>query len=146
MRSKKIPNTHPGEFLKEEFLEPLNISTYRLAKDIGVSAIRISEIIRGKRSITADTAIRLEKYFGMSAEFWMKWQAHYDLEEAKDRKDTVGKEIKPYTPAGGSAGSADLSLGGELSRGGASLGGKAVKEKALKPTTKHPLRKIALHR
>lgn len=96
MRPKKIPNTHPGKFLKEEFLKPLNISTYRLAKDIGVSAIRISEIIRGKRSITTDTAIRLEKYLGMSAEFWLKWQADYDIEEAKDHHDEIGKEIKPY--------------------------------------------------
>ncbi|MCX6733351.1 MAG: HigA family addiction module antitoxin [Candidatus Peregrinibacteria bacterium] len=99
MRPKKIPNIHPGEYLKEEFLIPLNISMYRLAKEINVSTIRISEIVRGKRSITADTAIRLEKYFGMSAEFWIKWQAHYDLAEAKDRKDTVGKEIKPYKAA-----------------------------------------------
>lgn len=96
MRPKKIPNTHPGKFLKEEFLKPLNISTYRLAKDIGVSAIRISEIIRGKRSVTTDTAIRLERYFGMSAEFWLKWQADYDIEEAKDHRDEIGKEIIPY--------------------------------------------------
>lgn len=96
MRPEKIPNTHPGKYLKEEFLIPLNISVYRLAKDIHVPAIRISQIIRGKRSISIDTAMRLEKYFGMSAEFWIKWQAYYDLEEAKDKKGTVGKEIKPY--------------------------------------------------
>ncbi len=101
MRPKKIPNTHPGQYLEEEFLIPLKISAYRLAKDIHVPAIRISQIIRGKRSITVDTAMRLEKYFGMSAEFWIKWQAHYDLEEAKDRKNEVGKEIKPYKVRGG---------------------------------------------
>lgn len=96
MRPKKIPNIHPGEYLKEEFLIPLKISAYRLAKDIHVPAIRISQIIQGKRSITVDTAIRFEKYFKMSAEFWLKWQAHYDIEEARDQKKQIGKEIKPY--------------------------------------------------
>ncbi len=69
---------------------------YRLAKDMGVPAIRISEIVKGRRGITVDTAIRLGKFFGMSAEFWIKWQAHYNLEEAKDRKEQIEKEVTPY--------------------------------------------------
>jgi len=76
---------HPGEILMEEFLLPMEISQYRLAKDISVPARRINEIVHGKRSITADTALRLSRYFGMTEHFWMNLQARYDLEVEKDR-------------------------------------------------------------
>jgi addiction module HigA family antidote len=76
---------HPGEVLMEEFLLPMEISQYRLAKDISVPARRINEIVHGKRSITADTALRLSRYFGMTEHFWMNLQARYDLEVEKDR-------------------------------------------------------------
>jgi len=82
----KLPNIHPGEILKEEFLVPMNISAYRLSKETGLSQIRISEIIRGKRSITADTALRLSFFFGTSAEFWMNLQTAFDLEELRRNK------------------------------------------------------------
>lgn len=88
---KKLPNVHPGEVLKEEFLEPLEISQYRLAKEIAVPATRVGEIVKGTRSVTADTALRLAKYFGVSAEFWLNLQAMYDLEEAQGR---VGRAIE----------------------------------------------------
>ncbi len=97
MKSNKMPPPHPGEFLKEELLIPMKISMYRLAKDINVPAIRISEIVKGKRAITPDTAIRLGKYFGMSAQFWLNWQAHYDMEMAKDQKEAIEKTITPYS-------------------------------------------------
>jgi antitoxin HigA-1 len=76
---------HPGEILLEEFLKPMNISQYRLALDIGVPARRINEIVHGKRSISADTALRLSRHFGMSERFWMNLQARYDIEMEKDR-------------------------------------------------------------
>jgi antitoxin HigA-1 len=82
---------HPGEILMEEFLKPLELSQYRLAKDIGVPPIRINDIIHGKRSITADTALRLSTYFQTTPEFWMNLQNHYDLE---NRKNTLGKILK----------------------------------------------------
>ena len=78
----RLPNIHPGEVLREEFLVPLGISQYRLAKDIGVTEARISAICAGKRAVTADTALRLARYFGTSAAFWLGLQADYDLEEA----------------------------------------------------------------
>lgn len=84
-RAKKIPPVHPGEILLEEFLAPLEISQYRLARDIGVPPRRINEIVHGKRSVTADTALRLARYFGTSEPFWMNLQSHYDLEREKDR-------------------------------------------------------------
>jgi len=74
---------HPGEILKEEFLEPCGISAYRLAKDLHISAPRVNDIVRGKRSVTADTAIRLGIYFGLPAQFWMNLQTDYDLRLAK---------------------------------------------------------------
>jgi addiction module HigA family antidote len=83
--SKKFGPVHPGEILLEEFLKPMGISQYRLAKDISVPARRINEIVHGERSITADTALRLSRYFGMSVNFWMNLQARYDLEIQKDR-------------------------------------------------------------
>jgi len=76
-----LKNIHPGEVLKEEFLEPLEISAYRLSKDIGIPQTRVSQIIHGKRRVTADTAIRFSKYFGTSAKFWLGLQDDYDLEE-----------------------------------------------------------------
>ena len=83
--SKKLPPIHPGEILLEEFLKPLSISQYRLAKDINVPARRINEIVQGKRSISADTALRLSRYFGLSDRFWVNLQTRYDLEKEKDR-------------------------------------------------------------
>ena len=85
MATKKQPPVHPGEVLLEEFLEPMGISQYRLAKDVSVPARRINEIVHGTRSITADTALRLARYFGLSERFWLNLQARYDLEVEKDR-------------------------------------------------------------
>ncbi len=85
MDEKKIPPVHPGEILLEEFLKPMDISQYRLARDITVPPRRINEIVHGKRSITADTALRLGRYFGISPQFWLNLQAHYDLEAELDK-------------------------------------------------------------
>jgi addiction module HigA family antidote len=84
MVEQKLPPIHPGEILLEEFLKPMGISQYRLAKDISVPARRINEIVHGKRAISADTALRLARYFGLSERFWMNLQSHYDLELEKD--------------------------------------------------------------
>lgn len=83
---RKLKNIHPGEVLQEEFLAPLEITPYRLAKDIGVPATRISEICHGRRAITADTALRFARYFGTSAKFWLGLQEDYDLEEQQRTK------------------------------------------------------------
>ena len=83
--ARKIAPVHPGEILSEEFLDPMEITQYRLAKDISVPARRINEIVHGKRRISADTALRLSKYFGISERFWMNLQTRYDLEIEKDR-------------------------------------------------------------
>jgi addiction module HigA family antidote len=83
--ARKIAPVHPGEILSEEFLDPMEITQYRLAKDINVPARRINEIVHGKRRISADTALRLSKYFGTSERFWMNLQTRYDLEIEKDR-------------------------------------------------------------
>lgn len=97
MNKKKIPPVHPGEILLEEFLKPMNISQNRLALDICVAPRRINEIVHGKRSITADTALRLGRYFGMSAEFWINLQAHYDLEiQAEKLADKLEREVRVY--------------------------------------------------
>lgn len=85
MASKKLAPVHPGEILLKEFLDPMGISQYRLAKDISVPPRRINEIVHGSRSITADTALRLACYFGISERFWLNLQARYDLEVEKDR-------------------------------------------------------------
>ena len=85
MRNKKITPIHPGEVLLEDFLLPLGISQYRLAKDISVPPRRINEIVHGKRSISADTALRLSRYFKLSERFWLNLQARFDLETEKDR-------------------------------------------------------------
>jgi len=83
---EKLANMHPGEVLQFEFLEPLEISTYRLSKDLKIPQTRISEIIKGNRRITADTALRLSKYFGNSAKFWLGLQDDYDIEEEREEK------------------------------------------------------------
>ena len=83
--ARKIAPVHPGEILSKEFLDPMEITQYRLAKDINVPARRINEIVHGKRRISADTALRLSKYFGTSERFWMNLQTRYDLEIEKDR-------------------------------------------------------------
>lgn len=89
----KLKNIHPGEVLKEEFLEPLGISAYRLSKDTFIPQTRISEIIKAKRRITADTALRLAKYFGTSAKFWLGLQDDYDLEEESENMKSELAEI-----------------------------------------------------
>ena len=97
MAEKKMPPIHPGEILLEEFLEPMGISQYRLAKDIGVPARRINEIVHGKRAITPDTALRLSRYFGLSERFWIQLQSNYDLEVEKDRlSDRLDREVNVY--------------------------------------------------
>ncbi|MGZ6203267.1 MAG: HigA family addiction module antitoxin [Thermodesulfobacteriota bacterium] len=94
---KMIPPIHPGEILMEEFLKPLGISQYKLAKDINVPARRINEIVHGKRSITADTALRLSRYFNLSERFWLNLQARYDLEVEKDKlNDRIETEVKVF--------------------------------------------------
>ena len=97
---RDFPPVHPGEILLEEFLKPMGISQYRLSKDIGVPAMRINKIVRGERGISADTALRLAKYFGMSVEFWTGIQVHYDTELAKmNLGNRLDKEIKVYNSA-----------------------------------------------
>ncbi len=91
---KKLLNIHPGEILLEEFLKPMDISAYKLSKDIGIPQNRTSEILRGKRSITADTALRLSSYFGTTAKFWLGLQDDYDLEETIKNKEDELKKIK----------------------------------------------------
>jgi addiction module HigA family antidote len=99
--SRKRDPIHPGEILLEEFLQPMGISQYRLAKDINVPARRINEIVLRKRSITADTALRLSRYFGMTEQFWMNLQTRYDLELEKDRLGPRLKdEVHPIRAAG----------------------------------------------
>lgn len=93
---ESLPNIHPGEVLKEDFLNAMGLSAYRLAKEINVSETRITDIINGKRSITADTAIRLSRFFGTSAEFWLNLQNLYDLEEENQRKPLEFASIKQY--------------------------------------------------
>jgi antitoxin HigA-1 len=95
MRKKMLAPIHPGEILMEEFLKPLGVTQYKLAKDIHVPARRINEIVHGKRSITADTALRLSRYFNLSERFWLNLQARYDLEVEKDKlNDRIETEVK----------------------------------------------------
>ena len=99
MKPVKMSPIHPGKILFEEFLQPMGISQYRLAKDTMVPPRRINEIVHGKRSITADTALRLGKFFGMSPQFWMNLQTRYDLEIAEDNLESrLAKEIHVYQP------------------------------------------------
>ncbi len=97
MTATRLPPIHPGEILLEEFLRPMNLSQYRLAKDIGVPARRINEIVHGKRAISADTALRMSRYFGLSDRFWMNLQTRYDLEVAKDKLGArLEDEVRVY--------------------------------------------------
>lgn len=97
MNNNRLPNIHPGEILQLEFLEPLNITPYRLSKDIGVPQTRISEILSGKRSITADTALRLSRYFGNSAQFWLNLQIQHDLRQTLEENAGIYDRI-PQLP------------------------------------------------
>ena len=100
MDREKLRPIHPGEILLEEFLKPMGISQYRLAKDISVPPRRINEIVHGKRAITPNTALRLSRYFGLSERFWMNLQARYDLEVEKDRlQDRLEREVRVYVAA-----------------------------------------------
>lgn len=95
MKRKKTAPIHPGEILREEFLEPMKLSQYRLAKGLNVSARRINEIVQGKRAITADTALRLGRFFGTTAHFWLNLQSHFDLETELDRLgETLEKDVE----------------------------------------------------
>ncbi len=97
---QKQPPLHPGEVLAEDFLEPLEMSQYRLAKSIGVPPRRINEIVQGKRAVTADTALRLSHFFGTSAQFWLNLQTHFDLETARDEIGAdLEASIKPFKAA-----------------------------------------------
>jgi len=93
---KKLRNIHPGQILKEEFLIPLNISAYKLSKDLGIPQTRTSEILKGNRRITADTALRLSQYFGTTAKFWLGLQDDFDIEEEKSIKSKEFKSIKKF--------------------------------------------------
>ena len=98
--AKRLPPVHPGKVLQEEFLEPMGISQYRLAKSISVPPRRINEIVHGKRAITADTALRLSRFFGTSERFWLNLQTRYDLETEKDRLgDRLSAEVAPLAQA-----------------------------------------------
>jgi addiction module HigA family antidote len=93
----RLKNIHPGEILLEEFLIPLEITAYRLSKDIGIPQTRVSEIIKGRRRITADSALRLSIYFGNSARFWLGLQDDFDIEEETNQKKTAFKAIRHFT-------------------------------------------------
>ena len=95
MAKRKVPLASPGEILLEEFLKPLGVTQYRLAKEIGVPQRRIGEIVAGKRAITADTAARLGVFFGMEAEFWLNLQAHFDLVKAREK---LGDRLAAINP------------------------------------------------
>ena len=98
MKSALLENITPGEILLEDFLKPMGLSQYRLAKDIGVPARRINEIVKGERTITADTALRLGRFFNMSAQFWLNLQSHYDLEIMTERLGgRLAREVKVLT-------------------------------------------------
>jgi addiction module antidote protein, HigA family len=94
-----IGNIHPGEILDEEFMTPLGITAYRLAKETGLSQTQIGEVVRGERAITPATALRLAAFFGTSAQFWLNLQTSYDLEEETKRLGDALKEIRPLVPA-----------------------------------------------
>jgi len=93
---KAFPPVHPGEVILHDYLEPLGMSQYALAKALGITQARLGEIVRGRRAISPDTALRLARYFGTSAEFWLGMQAHYDLEIARDaRAAAIAREVAP---------------------------------------------------
>jgi|SRR3990170_8354403 len=101
MADEMLDPIHPGEILLEEFLKPMGVSQYRLAKDIGVPPRRINEIVHGKRGISADTALRLSRYFTISEGFWINLQARYDLEVERDRLGKrLEREVRVYSSAG----------------------------------------------
>jgi addiction module HigA family antidote len=94
---KRLPPVHPGEVLLEDFMKPNNLSAYRVAKDTGVAALRINQIVKGARGISADTALRLARYFGTSAEVWVRMQARYELEVAMEQLERkINKEVKVF--------------------------------------------------
>jgi addiction module HigA family antidote len=96
---ERLPPVHPGEILLEDFMKPLGLSQYRLAKDIGVPALRISQIVNGKRAVTVDTAMRLGRYFNMSATVWLRLQVRYDLEVAEEKMGgKIEREVKVRQP------------------------------------------------
>lgn len=97
---RKIPPIHPGEVLLEEFLKPLGISQNRLARDLATPVVRVNEIVRGKRAVTVDSALRLAKYFQTTPQFWLNLQAHYDLEMAKEKHlvDQIDREVRKREP------------------------------------------------
>lgn len=100
MTEERLPPIHPGEILFEDFMKPLGLSQYRVAQDIGVPALRISQIIHGKRAVTADTAMRLARYFGTSPDVWLRLQARYDLEVAEHKYgDRIAREVKVLADA-----------------------------------------------
>lgn len=100
MTKRKLAPIHPGEILLKDFLEPMGISQYRIARDINVPPRRINEIVHGKRRVTADTALRLSRFFGMSEQFWINLQSHFDLEEQKDLLgDRLKKEVTVFRAA-----------------------------------------------
>lgn len=99
MRKRQIPYPTPGEILLEEFLKPMEITQYRLAKEIGVSQRRIGEIVTGKRSITTDTGLRLSRFFGLSDGFWERLQIDYDLSIARQEMTVTLQKIRPYSHA-----------------------------------------------
>jgi len=100
MKAKKIPPIHPGEILLEEFLKPMQISQNKLGRELGVSPRRVNEIVNGKRSVTADTALRLSIFFGNSASFWLGLQMDYDLDVAQDTSlDKIKKEVQNMAAA-----------------------------------------------
>jgi addiction module HigA family antidote len=100
-RERRVrPPVHPGQVLELEFLEPLGMTAYQLARAIGVMPPRVYEIVQGGRAVSADTALRLGRYFGTGPEFWMNLQSHYDLEVARDRAgDKIEREVRPLSPA-----------------------------------------------
>jgi antitoxin HigA-1 len=100
MKTKVLANITPGEILEQDFLKPLRLTQYRIAKDIGVPARRINEIVKGNRAITADTALRLGRYFRMSPQFWLNLQSHYDLEVQTARLGRrLAREVKELAAA-----------------------------------------------
>ena len=101
----KLPSIHPGEILRTEFLDPLGITPYALARDTGIDKGNLSRILNGKSSITAETALRLGTFFGTGPESWLNLQAHYDLEVARGRSlEKIEREVKPFVSNVGSAG------------------------------------------
>ena len=96
MKTRKLNPVHPGEVLAEDFMKPIGLTQYRLAADLGVSSIRISQILRGQRGVTADTALRLARYFGTSPDVWLGLQARFDLETEQDRAGArIDRQVKP---------------------------------------------------